>query len=480
MEREMPLPSEIELFKQNMKQPEILENSDSRTLDSLRILEERNRQTARELELLRKKVVAKRAKEVAIATVLATIAIGAGLKITEAFASDNSRSKDALASLELAPDAKVNINYESLKELDPELTPKRVDTILATMPQGFINGEVASIEFQDVKEEMGEKYGPELNKNDEAAASAVGGAGTKGTKIIFASASKPHSSARIVKTLVHEIGHANAFDTLRNLTDSERVALENKLVIRLEDPNHFQSAYVEEIANEDKAKERKVKEDEYWAEIFEAYIDGNPNLPAEDSALVAPVIAKKDPNFDRDEQLRRRNIEVVEMTNEEIKTGFKNLSPVMQGRDQVWLETHRGEAVKVIDQKKQRIGRAELVSFFKTNLVNQDEIEFVKSYMYFCQSREAILSSDVKSKDDVASGIDQLKMAQAVEKNVPKLGLERAKELLDKIDVIIGKYDLVVGTYRDLKISPEEEKEFYSDHNKDIRGIIYALLSKFD
>ncbi len=472
MERGMPSLSEIESFKQNMKQPEILERPGSNTPDSLEIIMEQNRRTAHELDLLLKKSKARRKKEVSIAAVLATIAIGAGIKITDAFASGDSTSKDDLVSLELAPDAKVNINYESLRELDSEFTPERVDAILGTLPQGFITGEVSSIEFnKDAESKMGEQYGKEMNDKGKAVASTKGGWKKTGADIDFLATSKGYSSAYNVRTLIHEIGHANAFDTLRNLTNSERIALEKKLIIRLEDPNRFQSAYVEDIPNE-----RKVKEDEYWAEIFEAYINKKQNLPTEDAVLVAEVIAAKDPNFDRDEQLRRRNIEVMAMMEGELQRALDNLSPVMQGRHQVWLDNHKDKLGHAIDQKKQKLGRAELVSFLQVSLNSDDQVAFINQYISFCEKREELLSEganfDLK---------DLLPYAQFVDEKIPKsLEPEKAKELLDKVEAIINKYDLVIGKHRDAHISQEEQKELTSVKHAKILDITYNLLSEFN
>ena len=472
MERGTPSLSEIESFKQNMKQSETLERPGSNTPDSLEMLVEQNRRTAHELSLLLERAKARRKKEKAVAAVLATIAIGAGFKIKEAVASGNSTSKDSLASLELAPDAKVNINYESLRELDSEFTPERVDAILGTLPQGFIAGEVSSIEFnKDAESKMGEQYGKEMNDKGKAVASTSGGWKKTGADIDFLATSKGHSSAYKVRTLIHEIGHANAFDTLRNLTDSGRIALEKKLIIRLEAPNRFQSAYVEDIPNE-----KKVKEDEYWAEIFEAYINKKQNLPTEDAVLVAEVIAAKDPNFDRDEQLRRRNIEVMAMMEGELQRALDNLSPVMQGRHQVWLENHKDRVGQAIDQKKQKLGRAELVSFFESSLTDDDQIAFVSQYVSFCEQREELLSEgpnlDLK---------DLLPYAQFVDEKIPKsLEPEQAKQLLDKVDAIINKYDLVIGNHRGVQISTEERNELTSTKNAKILSVIYNLLSEFN
>ncbi|MFA5854458.1 MAG: hypothetical protein WC866_05260 [Patescibacteria group bacterium] len=227
-----------------------------------------------------------------------------------------ARSKwEKVSPVESAPEALV---MEELRELDPEATPERLHLILSTLPGGFVEGDVASIGFRDKKYKLDKSYGEELHRNAEGAATAEGGHGTSGTRIVFWRGMKGHPSMKIWNgTLLHEVAHANDWRTDSDLSSEDRTALKAAVMARVAAEDRFKSPYVEAISNnDDDAQELETKAVEYWAEIVEEYLKGGV-LPEADEELVQKHIAKQDPDFDREAELQARLGVLVEMQDEE-------------------------------------------------------------------------------------------------------------------------------------------------------------------
>ncbi|MDO8574274.1 MAG: hypothetical protein Q7R86_01465, partial [bacterium] len=67
---------------------------------------------------------------------------------------------------------------------------------------------------------------------------------------------------------------------------------------RLDDPDRYESWYVESIKNKDKQYEQYTKAIEYWAEICERYFYMPRDMNIKDFRLVEGVVKKADPQFD--------------------------------------------------------------------------------------------------------------------------------------------------------------------------------------
>lgn len=226
----------------------------------------------------------------------------------------HSKNETKVLSVESAPDA---LKLEELIALDPEATPERLQLILSTLPDGFIEGDVASIGFRDEKYQIDKSYGEELHLNSEGAGTAEGGDGASGTRIVFWRGMKGHPSQAIWNgTFLHEVAHANDWRTDSDLSPKERTVLKLAIMDRVGAEDRFKSAYVEAISNDDADRELETKAVEYWAEIVEAHLKGDA-LPEADAALVKAHIAKQDSEFDRDAELQARLGVLIEMQDEE-------------------------------------------------------------------------------------------------------------------------------------------------------------------
>ncbi len=294
-------------------------------------------------------------------------------------------------SNEIQKVSELKINYDELLKLDPGATREGIEYIInETLPESTRRN-IASVGFVDRKRKMDITYGPKLHTSSETAATAEGGVGSDGVEIFFwrgmhrnsvsfdmdkeevvfwKGQLRPDLSVSIWNdTVLHEAGHGD--DWLRDALHTEigHQVLKNMIYLRVQADDRFQSAYVEAISNDDKYEEWNLKAVEYWAEIYKAYLVNDPNLPEIDAKIVKDYIAKQDPNFDRDKALAQRLNKITEMNAE---TSFQKLS-IMQDKYKSWIKQEHGGSEDLENVVMQKLGRAELVNFWRSDLSKEEK-----------------------------------------------------------------------------------------------------------
>lgn len=430
----------------------------------------------------------------------AIIGLGLGLSTFLALVSHSLTSPDSNSKTERFKDAKVEgerskvvFDYDHLLQLDSSAAPEILARMEQTWPKSFTNGNIFLVDFKDQKLYSDPSYGLAHTEN---AATAEGGVGSLGTDIIFWRGMQgpsisttfmgreiivwwraevgEDSSEQIWNTILHEGGHAIDWIRAGNLSESEREELRKEVYARVQADDRYKSGYVEAITNKDKAVELSTKAIEYWAEIVEAYLTADPNLPEADAKLVAKYLAKDDPNFDRDKALQARLAIFQEMRQMKIARGFKNLSPLMHDRYQSWIIQHHSEGGGLTDMAKQRLGRVELVSFLRTNLT-KEERSLVMAYINFCKWREGVNAIYKSPTPKTAAFKDAVQPIEAWHwllinaKNVEKLASpveeKRAVDLLSEVDRIINHFDLDISSFRGGRMSEDEKYSLFPELN---------------
>lgn len=123
------------------------------------------------------------------------------------------------------------------------------------------------------------------------------GAGSR-TNITFFNHSKSLTTSSNLKSIMHEVGHANDWARDRQMDPAERAELLLAITSRLNDPDRYRSNYVESIKNEkDKQAEKYLKAVEYWAEISAVYFTNPGALHVKDFEIVDAHIGRTDPGF---------------------------------------------------------------------------------------------------------------------------------------------------------------------------------------
>jgi hypothetical protein len=208
--------------------------------------------------------------------------------------------------------------------------PKKVfiDAV-KTLPLGFRSKKQAHVvRYEDKQVTIEDSYG--LSKTSQTAQPVsnieVAHASQSPREIVFTKGAMFSDNKWLIcETLAHEEAHENDPRTNKLLTMQERLQLLSDLADRVKSPDRFKSNYVEGINNPDKKVELANKVNEYWAEINAAYLSGNYfRLPQADRELVAGMIKKIDPKFDRKKSMKAREA-IVKRYEKKVKT-----NPAMQ------------------------------------------------------------------------------------------------------------------------------------------------------
>lgn len=400
-----------------------------------------------------------------------------GKAVLEKYADDDREAQAKIARGEFEPTLDIDIRYDELLELDPEATPERVRRFLATMPRGFVEGEVGSIGFKDQKFEIGKHYGEELHSHSEGAATAGGGEKGHKTEIIFWKGSKDSTSEALWgATALHEIGHANDWRMDHQLDDAGRDALKKAVYARVLAPDRFHSDYVEMISNPVQEEALEHKAVEYWAEITEAYLAGT-EMPEADAKLVRDHIAMQDPAFDRDRALQVRKALLHEMSLQEVEAGFATLPDLVKDRHRDWLARHQ-DASEPLDAARQAEGRAELVAFLKSDLYDS-ELDLVLEYLEYCKARESVAAWSMSMREkpddwtllsvppDIRSMRQLRDAALRVDEAARRMRTPNPEALLDRVEALFAKYDLALARYRGNDLLPGEMARLFPDLEND-------------
>lgn len=159
-----------------------------------------------------------------------------------------------------------------------------------------------------------EAYGIKGN-NDKSAVLEVAHTSLQRNEIVFSAGSRGVEYTFLLHSIIHEEAHRKDWETNRALTLEERMTLAQEVIDRVNSPDRFKSAYVEEINNSSKVIQLYDKAVEYYAEITAAYFDSAGFLlPEKDKQIVEQVNRKADPTFERSE--RRRTSAAVGMLSE--------------------------------------------------------------------------------------------------------------------------------------------------------------------
>lgn len=186
----------------------------------------------------------------------------------------------------------------SIPSREKDITISEIRKYLATLPRGWIDGEIASIKTATDKDEL-------YAVLPESVATFHSDSG----KIFFSQdISKESERGYIFYSLGHEIGHGNDIFTDMNITWKERYSLYKKLKGRVESDNRFRTNFLLGV------EEKFYKGDidltlvvrEYWAEICAQYMSDPTQLHIDDFELVHEFVIKNDPDYKWREKLRER------------------------------------------------------------------------------------------------------------------------------------------------------------------------------
>lgn len=390
-------------------------------------------------------------------TWLAGAALSAAVSVMDAQGASAKRKGDKEVS-EAA--LGVEMDAAELRALDPEATPERLRFILDTLPAGFVEGDLAAIEFVDEDMTMPEAYGLSGVKR----AHAGEGIGADGVRVVFFRGSRGETSRELwADVMIHEIAHANDWIRDGRMSELERASLKLEVVARVMAEDRHRSSYVESIKNPDPQTELEFRAVEYWAEINEAYLQGEP-LPAADEALVKKHIAAKDPSFDRDAALKRRNDALNAMTYEEARGDASD--PEIGGDPRAWVE---GRLTRVgleeLDAARQRIGRLELVQAMREHGARPERRQFIEYVMEYYEAREDLLEAlrDPKGPRVVDAAYREMGRASGRLDRMLDLADEEDLTALEEIDRIVAGHDLVIGEHRGARMEMDESGQLFPD-----------------
>jgi hypothetical protein len=102
----------------------------------------------------------------------------------------------------------------------------------------------------------------------------------------------------IVRSISHEVAHANDWIRNRKLSSEERLDLALAVAKRVSAPNRFKSAFVEKIGGRTPEEQMFDRSVEYFAEISAQYISDASKLSVEDFIIVDYLARRGDAKFD--------------------------------------------------------------------------------------------------------------------------------------------------------------------------------------
>lgn len=318
--------------------------------------------------------------------------------------------------------SEVSMSQKELTALDPEASTERVRLVLETLPRGFVAGEIVSIRFRDERMPVGETYG--LPKS-EAAGTAESVMVAEGTIITFWKGMKGASSEEIWNgTILHEVAHANDWETDRNLDADERKDLKRRVLERVQAGDRHRSSYVESINNPIPQMELEIKAKEYWGEIVEAWLSGELQDPSSpDFALVQEYVAKNDPGFDRDAALAARLHVLHDMKIEKGVASYRKMPQEERDGVEAWVTGRAKIEAEGADLALQREGRKAFVEALRRLGTTPARKQHLMALMGYYECRDKVYESRLAADDygviennalvDLAEAYDWLKKGEA-------------------------------------------------------------------
>jgi hypothetical protein len=162
-------------------------------------------------------------------------------------------------------------------------------------PKHWINGKIDDIKYEDRIQASGDLItAGTFNKTENSIVFF------RKNKVELTASEKKIMPWYIKGVLTHESGHANSWDTDRDLSLLGRVLLLDKVLERMSSPDAYKSSSANQGGHE-YWRESANPFQEYWAEICSEYFS-NPSYLKEkfskDFDLVNDRVLKDDPNFD--------------------------------------------------------------------------------------------------------------------------------------------------------------------------------------
>ena len=175
------------------------------------------------------------------------------------------------------------------------------DILKETLPHGCLDS-ISSIEYLDKDIKMPSRYGSNVGGDELAHLGRVQG------RIILAKPCGDQFNETVVDEIItHEVGHGNDWISNTHLTREQRIEIMESVMSRIASPDRYKSDYVETITNINETKRDSLKAEEYFAEIFSAYLSTKyDTLPETDRAIISGLIKKLDSIFDREKALQKR------------------------------------------------------------------------------------------------------------------------------------------------------------------------------
>ncbi|MBI3633440.1 MAG: hypothetical protein HY226_04060 [Candidatus Vogelbacteria bacterium] len=145
-----------------------------------------------------------------------------------------------------------------------------------------------------------------------------------GGGLFFTGGCKDQLNSDLAKILTHEIGHSNDWVSSTKLSVEDKIILLDMVASRLASSDRYKSSYVESINSQSPKVEASLKSEEYFAEIFAAYLsDDYIKLPDSDKKVVKWLISKLDPDFDRVAALARRS-ELIGLCDQDVMAKLRS------------------------------------------------------------------------------------------------------------------------------------------------------------
>ncbi len=188
---------------------------------------------------------------------------------------------------------------EAIPSKDKEVSVEDIEKYLATLPEGWVKGEISSIGSSG---EWREGFG--------MPSSALAIFYHESGRIVFnRDMAKTQKRGYNIHAISHEIAHGNDFLSDSNISWQERYSLYKRIKERLKSENRFRTHYLFKLEN--KFEQGKYgwlpMIREYWAETCAQYMSDPSQLHIDDFSLVHEFVMRNDPEYDWRKKLSERS-----------------------------------------------------------------------------------------------------------------------------------------------------------------------------
>jgi hypothetical protein len=203
---------------------------------------------------------------------------------------------------ESAPDRKnVETNAVDLESItsqgETKIDKDLIRRFLDTMPDNWVDGEVSSIRQINLIYQGHEGVIASCRRCNENY--------EEGLITLYKVTEDKSPQEILIEVIVHELAHANDWESDNELTYEERVQLANNIIGRVRSPDHYSSWYIEYLASEGVSLYRMSIE--YWAEICRQYFKNPFELHVDDFIIVDAQVRKNDSEYNWVDAITERN-----------------------------------------------------------------------------------------------------------------------------------------------------------------------------